>query len=255
VRAVDDHIEGGEPVGLHHLPASHHEHRPTLRSRRRGAWEAGEMGVDIETATDEGVAGNTRLTAATAAVLLVALAVEGATVLDVRGLIAVHLFVGLLLVPVTVLKLASTGWRIVRYYSGALAYRRKGPPHPILRVIGPLVALASVALLGTGVILLVVGPSKQGSWRDIHQASFVVWLVLMVVHVLGHVVDTVRKAPHDWRRSSAGAVRGARQRRSLVGASVVLGLALGLASLSWNHAWKNRPRFHDGLGVPASAVV
>jgi hypothetical protein len=218
-----------------------------------------EMGVDIDDlpeTTDAGVEGNTRLTAATGLVLLVALAVEGFTVTDVRGFIVLHIFLGLFLIPLTVLKLGSTGWRMIRYYRGAAAYRRKGPPHPILRVLAPLVVLATVALLGTGTLLLILGPSKQGNWRNIHQASFVVWFVLMSVHVIGHVLETFREAPHDYRPSTAGAVRGVGTRRSLLAASLVLGVALGVGSLSWNHSWKNRPhRRNDGLRAPATVVV
>ena len=53
---------------------------------------------------DAGVEGNTRLTSATGLVLLVMLAVEGYTILDVRGLITVHVFVGVMLVGPVLLK-------------------------------------------------------------------------------------------------------------------------------------------------------
>ena len=66
--------------------------------------------------------GNERLTAAVAVVLVVLLAVEGATSLRIGQLLRVHMFVGTLLVPVVVLKLASTGWRFLRYYAGSAAY-------------------------------------------------------------------------------------------------------------------------------------
>ena len=62
--------------------------------------------------------GNEQLTALVAALLLVLLAVEGATLLRINALLTVHAFVGMLLVPVVGLKLASTGWRMLRYYLG-----------------------------------------------------------------------------------------------------------------------------------------
>lgn len=46
-----------------------------------------------------GPAGNARLTAWTGAVLFLLLAVEGVTVLDVRGLITWHVVVGVVLIP------------------------------------------------------------------------------------------------------------------------------------------------------------
>ncbi|TAM85337.1 MAG: hypothetical protein EPN43_11715, partial [Jatrophihabitans sp.] len=65
-----------------------------------------------------GVEGNSRLTAVNGMVLLVLLAVEGVTILDVRGMITLHMYLGVLLVGPVVLKCASTGYRILRYYTG-----------------------------------------------------------------------------------------------------------------------------------------
>jgi hypothetical protein len=64
-----------------------------------------------------GTAGNELLTIATGAVLIVLLAVIGLTILRIHGLLSVHLFVGLVLVGPLVLKMASTGYRFVRYYT------------------------------------------------------------------------------------------------------------------------------------------
>ena len=49
--------------------------------------------------TAGGVEGNRRLTTATAVLLLVLLAVEGVTILRLRLLLSVHMFVGMLLIP------------------------------------------------------------------------------------------------------------------------------------------------------------
>jgi hypothetical protein len=51
-----------------------------------------------------GTAGNERLTANTASVLIVLLAVEGATLLSLRSFLPVHVFVGMLLIPPVALK-------------------------------------------------------------------------------------------------------------------------------------------------------
>ena len=58
-------------------------------------------------------------------VLLVLLAAEGATLLDIHGLITWHLVLGFLLVPPASLKTTTTGWRIARYYT---AIRRTARP-------------------------------------------------------------------------------------------------------------------------------
>ena len=57
------------------------------------------------------MAANARLTAANAAVLLVLLAAEGVTILRVRALLTPHVFIGVVLIPPVLLKMASTSWR------------------------------------------------------------------------------------------------------------------------------------------------
>jgi len=103
----------GSPAGPGASPA-----RGRLRTERRA---------------DAGVAANARLTASNAAVLLVLLAAEAITLLRVRQLLSPHVFIGTVLIPPVLLKVASTTWRFARYYRGAPAYRRKGPPPLLLR--------------------------------------------------------------------------------------------------------------------------
>lgn len=52
----------------------------------------------------EGADGNAHLTGTTGVVLLIALFVEGITILQIRGLITLHIFLGLMLVPPAVLR-------------------------------------------------------------------------------------------------------------------------------------------------------
>ena len=47
-------------------------------------------------------------------------------------------------------------WRFARYYTGAPAYRRKGPPPVLLRLLGPVVVILTLVLLFSGVGLLLV---------------------------------------------------------------------------------------------------
>jgi hypothetical protein len=50
----------------------------------------------------------------------------------------------------------SRAWRFVRYYGGAPAYRRKGPPPVVLRLPGPVVMVLTVLPPASGVALLFV---------------------------------------------------------------------------------------------------
>jgi hypothetical protein len=134
-----------------------------------------------------GTTGNERLTAASGAVLVALLAVLGVTILRVRPLLSVHLFVGMLLIPPVLLKMASTGYRFVRYYTHDPAYRRKGPPPALMRALAPMVVLTTVVVFASGVALLLVGPSSRGDLLPVHKVSFIAWLAFTGLHVLGHL--------------------------------------------------------------------
>ena len=132
-------------------------------------------------------AGNERLTAWVGGALFVLLAVEGLTILSVQSLLIPHVVVGMLILATVGLKILSTGYRFYRYYSGDPAYRKKGPPAPLLRILGPIVILTSLAVLLTGVLLLYVPKARMGQLLQYHQASFVLWFLVMSVHVLAYV--------------------------------------------------------------------
>jgi len=188
-------------------------------------------------------AGNERLTATTAVVLLVLLAAEGFTILSIRPLLAAHIVIGLLLIPPVALKLGSTGYRFLRYYTGERAYVEKGPPHLVMRLLAPLLVLATLTVLGTGVGLLALGPENH---RDVllglHKASFAVWFALMSIHVLVY-------APRLPRLVSA---RGAwAQRAVLVASSLVAGALLAGATYSLTGPWLHRAHEPNREGAAA----
>jgi len=72
----------------------------------------------------------------------------------------------MVLVPPVLLELSSTGYRFVKYDSGAPAYRRKEPPQPLL--------------------------------LELHRGGFIAWFTVMVVHVLAHLGDAAVSHPRDW---------------------------------------------------------
>jgi hypothetical protein len=189
---------------------------------------------------DAGVESNARLTASTAAVLFVLLAIEGVTILRIHVLLTPHVFVGMLLVPPVLIKMGSTGWRFVRYYRDDPAYRRKGPPPPVLRLLGPLSVVLTVAVLASG-IALVLGPD---GWHSrlafVHKAGFILWFAVMTIHVLGHALETARLAPLDWMRRSRRQVAGAPARQWVLAASLVVGALLGAAVIGHVHAFPHR---------------
>jgi hypothetical protein len=170
-----------------------------------------------------GSAGNEQLTALVATVLLVLFAVEGATLLGIQSLLTVHAFVGILLIPVIAVKLASTGWRMLQYYRRGEEYIRHGPPHVVLRVlIAPAIVVSTVAVFGTGVALLTLDRT-HGTLVGLHKASFIVWVGAVAVDVVAHI----RKLPRLLRTR----VRGALLRVAVVGSARALGGLVAAATL------------------------
>jgi hypothetical protein len=162
-----------------------------------------------------GPEGNERLTATAAVLVLLLLAVEGATILFIRPLLTLHMFIGVMLIPAVGLKLASNGYRFVRYYTGHPAYREKGPPWLVMRLLAPVLVAATGVVLGSGVYLLATG-QRAGAWVGVHKASFVVWLALASIHVIVYVWRLPALA-FD-RRASGFVVR-----LGLVAAALVIG--------------------------------
>jgi hypothetical protein len=198
------------------------------------------------------VEANARLTSGTAVVLLVLLAVEGVTILRIRGLISVHVFIGMLLVPPVLVKTCSTVYRFARYYRGAADFRCKGPPPILLRVLGPFVVLLTFAVLASGIALLFVGPSLRSQVLFPHKATFILWLAAMTVHVLGHVLETARVAPRDWMRRTRRGVTGAGLRQWTIAASLVVGLLPGLLVLGRAAPWQGPVRSAGRGSVPSA---
>lgn len=186
----------------------------------------------------DGVAGNARLTGAAAAALLVLLAAEGATIPFIGQLLGPHIFIGMLLIPPVLLKLGSTGYRFARYYTGSPSYKQKGPPLLVLRVLAPGVVLTTLALFGTGVALLIDGPPSN-TLLFAHKLSFIAWVALMALHVLGHLLEVPSLASADWRRAGPPEARlaGAGLRTLSLATAILAGVALAMLTYSAAQPW------------------
>ncbi|MDQ1660716.1 MAG: hypothetical protein QOJ68_696 [Blastococcus sp.] len=212
---------------------------------------------DPVTGATSGPAGNAELTAWTGLVLLVLIAVELVTLLDVRGLLSWHVVVGVLLTAVAALKIASTGWRIVRYYTGNRPYRTAGPPPLLLRILGPLVIAGTVAVLVSGLWLIAVGPTSSRQplatvlgqrldWLSIHQASFIVFAVVVGVHTLARLIPAFNLGTGRSRRDGGvGRLRGWGPRLAVVTATLVAGALAAVLILPAASGWQNERDFRD----------
>jgi hypothetical protein len=185
-----------------------------------------------------GAAGNEILTSAIAAVLTILLLAEGVTLLRLGPLLVPHMFIGLALIPLVLLKLASTGYRFTRYYIHAPAYREKGPPLLPLRLLAPVLVAATLGVFATGVALLIDG-RKSNTLLFFHQAAFVVWGAAFGIHFLAYLPRVLRSLRDDWSARRRRAVGGAGLRVTLVGTAMGSGLVFALALLPTIDAWQD----------------
>jgi hypothetical protein len=212
-----------------------------------------------------GAEGNERLTALTGTVLLLLLAVEGVTILRLGRLLTLHFFIGMLLLGPVALKAGSTIYRFARYYTGSAPYRRKGPPAPLLRLLGPVIIASTAGVFGSGIVLAIAGPANREPWLFLHKGSFVVWFCAMTVHVLAYLPRLPRLLGAEFRGAAAAEVRGgeyARQRYpgqntgraaavlggrgvrlSLLAASLLAGLVIAVLTVHLAAPW-HIIRFH-----------
>ena len=208
-----------------------------------------------------GAEGNERLTAITGAVLVIMLAVEGYTILRIGRLLTLHIFLGMLLLGPVTLKAGSVLYRFFRYYTGTAPYLRKGPPTPLLRVIGPINMVLTACVFGSGIMLAVTGPNDYSGgatgWLELHRLSFIAWLFFMAIHVLAYVgrlprllaaeargVSSVESGPVGLgvagrRARRAMEVLGGRGiRMALLAASLLAGLVIALLTVHLTGKWE-----------------
>jgi hypothetical protein len=183
-----------------------------------------------------GTDGNEQLTAIAGLLLLALFAVLGVTIVRIGQLLWLHLFLGLLLIGPVALKLASTGYRFARYYFATAAYRLKGPPHPLLRGLAPVLLVTTLAVFATGVLLLVDGPGSRGQLLVWHKVSFIVWLVAMAPHVLGHLVE-LPPALRLTRNGGPVATGGGAGRAIALASAIAAGAVLAIVLLPEFGAW------------------
>jgi hypothetical protein len=209
-----------------------------------------------------GPAGNAVLTAWTGLVLLVLSVAELLTLVNVRGLLSWHVAIGALLIPPALMKTATTGWRILRYYVGHPPYREAGPPPMALRLLGPLVVLSTLGLLGSGVLLVLLGNDSSRrsfvsllgfgvSWVSVHQGFFLLWCGATGLHLLGRIIPALLLTFGPARERHLPG-RGARC--SLIATAATLAVLLAVLLVRAEGSWGSDRggRSDDGLHGLAS---
>jgi hypothetical protein len=187
-----------------------------------------------------GVTGNEQLTSITGVLLIVLLAVLGVTIIRIGQLIWLHLFLGLLLIGPVLLKMATTGYRFARYYSHNRRYVEKGPPLLFLRALAPAVVVTTIVVFVSGVVLLLEGPADRSTTLLIHKVSFIAWLVVTALHVLGHLPElgqSLRPARYEDGGEGLATRSGDAGRWIVLAGAIVGGAVIAVALLPHFPLW------------------
>lgn len=123
--------------------------------------------------------------------------------------------------------------------------------------------LTSLAVLATGVALLFVGPSASGTLRELHKASFIAWVAVTTLHVVGHLPDlhatfvSRRGGRLEYNRMAAGRAGRTIALAGAIVAGVVLAIVLiptSAAGLTSRRSVTTTIRGNDRNAAPIDAT-
>jgi hypothetical protein len=176
------------------------------------------------------VAGNLILTSHAGLVILFFLVLLYFTGLEFTPLRGVHFGLGFALIPILLVKLASTGWRAVNYYFDRDPYRAAGPPWLLPRIMAlPLTACAIAATI-SGVVLWAEG-TDRGTWATVHIYSVISLAVVIVVHLVIYTRKAFRASTRSLEQTKT-----TKQERVMVWALLVA-LVVGSAAVGLEPTW------------------
>jgi hypothetical protein len=176
------------------------------------------------------VVGNLILTSHAGLIILFALVLLYLSGLAFTPLRPVHFALGFALIPILVVKLASTVWRAIGYYFHRDAYRAAGPPWLLPRMIALPLATAAVLATVSGVVLWSQG-TDHGTWAAIHTDSVIALGVIVLVHLAVYLRKALRASA-----KSLAATAINRPERVIVWA-LVAALAAGAIATGLEPTW------------------
>lgn len=197
---------------------------------------------------------NERLTAMAALVLFVLILVELLVTAKLHTLLSVHIFVGVLMSGPLVVKMFSTGYRFVRYYTGSSVFVEKGPPHWLLRLAAPFLVFLTMLVFVSGFALVILGPKRMGIFFDVHAASVALWIPLVAVHVYAYLRKVPRNVAGDLANQPAAHVPGRNGRLTLNVLSLVVGLVAAIMMIPVSTPWRHWP-YAQNISSPFAAGI
>jgi hypothetical protein len=189
-----------------------------------------------------GPSGNEHFTAMLGGLLFVLLAVEGITIVALGMFVVPHIVLGFAIIGPLLFKIGSTLYRFIRYYTGAASYRVAGPPAPFPRVVGPLVLIFSVAVIATGVALVLVPAADRATVHFWHKVTFILWFIVMTCHVLWYIWRVPRIVRDDVApKTAAHLVPGRGWRWAGLAAALILGVVIAVLTAHLAAPWNGGP--------------
>lgn len=137
------------------------------------------------------VIGNLILTSHAGLIILFGLVLLYLSGLAFTPLRPVHFALGFALIPILVVKLASTAWRAISYYFHRDAYRAAGAPWLLPRTLALPLSAAAVLATASGVVLWSQG-TDHGIWATIHTDSVIALGGIVLVHLAVYLRKAVR---------------------------------------------------------------
>lgn len=118
-------------------------------------------------------------------ILIGLILLQAFTLIDVHGMMFMHIATGVGILGFVTVKLGSVINRFARYYLKDAAYQKAGPPALLPRIMAPFLIVATFSLLFSGIgILFSFGNARIA---QLHLLSLKIWLVLIVVHMVIYV--------------------------------------------------------------------
>ncbi len=207
-----------------------------------------------------GVAGNRRLSASTGVALHTFLwiqiasalffALEAFNVVIPSGpwhaiIRPIHFFVGWMLLPLVLIKVASTSYRAARYYMHNPRYQRAGTPTLVARLTAPVMIISISVLFFTGIQMWSFVNAFGLPYIQLHVLSAIVFTCAMIVHVVIHVREAhaeaaadlagvpVDEASYDEPSDPAEWRAGVLSRRVVLATGLGTGVALAASASQW----------------------
>jgi hypothetical protein len=158
-----------------------------------------------------------------------------------------HVAIGTTVLVLAVVKTASTGWRFSRYYRSDPQYRSAGAPPALLRLLAPAVVVTTFGLVGSGLLLIALGPARSHhvlltalgqrvDWVTVHQVLFLLFAVAAGLHVLARLVPAMRLTVVP--RVATGRVAGGRHRLLVLVLAVAVAAGAAALTVSADGAWR-----------------